>query len=67
MPMNVLTALAAGRTSPDVPPFVRSWTRDYDYLSVQPRTCRKLNPLPDRLEELDRSARFALYKIRRAP
>jgi hypothetical protein len=65
MPMNVLTALAAGRTSPDIPPFIRTWTRDYDYLYVigQPR----VNPLPDRLEELDRSARFVLYKIRRTP
>jgi hypothetical protein len=65
MPMNVLTALAAGLMSPDVPPFVRSWTRDYDYLYVigPPGP----NPLPDRLEELDRSARFVLYKIRRAP
>ena len=65
MPMNVLTALAAGRMSPDVPPFIRSWTRDYDYLYVLGPP--GANPLPDRLEELDRSARFALYKIRRAP
>jgi hypothetical protein len=65
MPMNVLTALAAGLMSPDVPPFVRNWTRDYDYLYVigPPGP----NPLPERLEELDRSARFVLYKIRRAP
>jgi len=26
-----------------------------------------MNPLPNRLEELDRSARFVLYKIRRTP
>jgi hypothetical protein len=65
VPMNVLTALAAGRTSPDVPPFIRDWTRDYDYLYLLGPQGE--NPLPDRLEELDRSARFILYKIRRAP
>jgi hypothetical protein len=65
MPMNVLAAIAAGRTSPDIPLFVRSWTRDYDYLYVLGP--QGTNPLPDRLEELDRSARFVLYKIRRAP
>jgi hypothetical protein len=26
-----------------------------------------VNPLPNLLEELDRSARFVLYKIRRTP
>jgi hypothetical protein len=65
MPMGVLAAIAAGRTSPDIPPFIRTWTQDYDYLYVLgPQV---VNPLPDRLEELERSTRFVLYKIRRAP
>jgi hypothetical protein len=65
MPMRALAAVAAGNTSPDLPLFVRTWTRDYDYLYVI--GSRGPNPLPDRLEELDRSARFVLYKIRRTP
>ena len=45
--------------------FVRTWYRDYDYLYVLgPHVT---NPLPNLLEELDRSARFVLYKIRRTP
>ncbi len=63
--MRVLAAIAAGQTSSDIPPFIRTWHRDYDYLYLLgPQVA---NPLPDRLEELDRSARFVLYKIRRAP
>jgi hypothetical protein len=65
MPMRVLAAIAAGRTSPDIPPFIRTWCQDYDYLYVLGP--QGANPLPDRLEELERSARFVLYKIRRAP
>jgi hypothetical protein len=63
MPMRVLAAVAAGQPPSDVPPFVRTWYRDYDYLYVLgPHVA---NPLPDLLEELDASARFVLYKIRR--
>jgi hypothetical protein len=65
MPIRVLTAIAAGRTPTDIPPFIRTWYRDYDYLYVLgPRV---VNPLPDLLEELDGSARFVLYKVHRAP
>jgi hypothetical protein len=65
MPIRVLTAIAAGQTPSDIPPFIRTWYRDYDYLYVLgPRVA---NPLPNLLEELDRSARFVLYKIRRTP
>jgi hypothetical protein len=65
MPMRVLTAIAAGQTSADLPAFIRSWPRDYDYLYViGPHI---VNPLPDLLEEVDSSTRFVLYKIRHAP
>jgi hypothetical protein len=65
VPVRVLAAIAAGRTSPDIPPFIRTWHRDYDYLYVLgPHVA---NPLPDLLEELDSSTRFVLYKIRRTP
>jgi hypothetical protein len=65
MPLRVLTAIAAGQTPSGVPPFIRSWTRDYDYLYVLgPHVA---NPRPDLLEQLDSSARFVLYKIHRAP
>jgi hypothetical protein len=63
MPIRVLAAVAAGQPPSDIPPFIRTWYRDYDYLYVLgPQVA---NPLPDLLEELDGSARFVLYKIRR--
>jgi hypothetical protein len=65
VPISVLAAIASGQTPSDVPPFIRTWYRDYDYLYVLGPDV--VNPLPDLLEELDRSARFVLYKIRRAP
>jgi hypothetical protein len=65
MPIRVLTAIAAGQTPSDIPPFIRTWYRDYDYLYVLGPPV--VNPLPNLLQELDRSARFVLYKIRRTP
>ncbi|MGH9810463.1 MAG: hypothetical protein ACRD9W_24990, partial [Terriglobia bacterium] len=65
VPIQVLAAIAAGQAPSDIPPFVRTWYRDYDYLYVLGPGV--VNPLPDRLEELDRSTRFVLYKIRRTP
>jgi hypothetical protein len=65
MPIRVLAAIAAGRAPSDVPPFIRTWYRDYDYLYVLGPGV--VNPLPNLLQELDRSARFVLYKIRRVP
>ena len=65
MPIRVLAAIAAGRTSSDIPPFIRTWYRDYNYLYVLGP--RMANPLPNLLEELDASTRFVLYRIRRTP
>ena len=65
VPIRVLAAIAAGQTPPGVPPFIRTWYRDFDYLYVL--GAGAANPLPNQLEELDRSARFVLYKIRRTP
>ena len=65
MPIHVLTAIAAGQTPTDIPPFIRTWYRDYNYLYVLGP--RMVNPLPNLLEELDGSTRFVLYKIRRTP
>lgn len=63
MPLGVLTAIAAGPPPTGIPPFVRTWHQDYDYLYVLgPRVA---NPLPELLEALDASERFVLYKIRR--
>jgi len=65
MPIRVLAAIAAGQAPSEVPSFVRTWYRDYDYLYVLGPSVA--NPLPNLLEELNRSARFVLYKIRRTP
>jgi hypothetical protein len=64
-PMRGLAAIAAGQTSPETPAFVRTWYRDYDYLYVLGPSLA--NPMPDLLQELERSARFVLYKIKRPP
>lgn len=64
VPSRLLAAIAAGQPPADVPLFVRSWYRDYDYLYVLgPRAA---NPLPDLLEVLDASERFVLYRIRKS-
>jgi hypothetical protein len=65
VPLRLLSAIAAGPTSEETPPFVRTWYRDYDYLYVLGP--RLVNPLPNLLEELDASRRFVLYKIRHTP
>lgn len=63
VPLTILAAIAAGKTGAGVPPFIRSWDRDFNYLYVLGAPVP--NPLPAVLEELDRSSRFVLYKIRR--
>jgi hypothetical protein len=65
VPLRGLAAIAASQTALETPAFVRAWYRDYDYLYVLGPSVA--NPLPDLLEELDRSARFVLYKIKRTP
>ncbi|WP_128927837.1 hypothetical protein [Bradyrhizobium guangxiense] len=63
VPVGLLAAVAAGHPPPDVPTFIRTWDRDFDYLYVL--GSRAANPLPDLLEVLDTSERFVLYRIRR--
>lgn len=63
VPLPILAAIAAGKTADIVPLYLRSWDRDFDYLYVLGTP--GANPLPALLEELNRSSRFVLYKIRR--
>jgi hypothetical protein len=63
VPMSILSAIAAGKTADIVPQYLRRWTSDFQYLYVLGTPAA--NPLPELLEELTRSSRFVLYKIRR--
>jgi hypothetical protein len=63
VPVAILAAIAAGKTAAATPSFIQSWYRDFDYLYVLGPHIQ--NPMPALLEELDSSARFVLYKIRR--
>lgn len=63
VPSDLLIAIATSQPLADVPPFLLTWYRDYDYLYLLGPPAA--NPLPDLLEVLDTSQRFALYKIRR--
>lgn len=63
VPSGLLTAIATGQPPADVPPSLRTWYQDYNYLYVLGPPAP--NPLPDLLEVLDASERFVLYKIRR--
>ncbi|PDT90005.1 hypothetical protein CO669_11045 [Bradyrhizobium sp. Y36] len=65
VPSDLLAAIAMGQPPADVPPFVRTWYRDFDYLYVLGSPAA--NPLPDLLEVLERSERFVLYRIHRKP
>jgi hypothetical protein len=65
VPLAILASIAAGKTAASVPAFIKSWQRDFDYLYVL--GSQVANPMPALLEELDRSPRFVLYKIRRQP
>jgi hypothetical protein len=65
VPMRLLSTIATGSAPAGAPSFVQTWHRDFDYLYVLGPAVR--NPLPDRLREVDRSARFVLYRINRQP
>jgi hypothetical protein len=65
VPSELLAAIATSQPPAGVPPFVRTWYRDFDYLYVLGPPAA--NPLPGLLEVLDTSERFVLYKIRRRP
>ena len=58
----VLKAVADGRPPAGTPDFVRSWPRDFDYLYVV--GAPEQNPMPDRLDLMERHRRFTLYRIR---
>src|SRR5262249_17313180 len=64
VPIRLLAAIATHQTL-ETPGFIRTWYRDFDYLHVLGPNVA--NPLPDLLEELDRSARFVLYRIQHIP
>jgi hypothetical protein len=61
-PIALLKALAEN-AAPDVPDFVRTWRRDFDYLYIIGPTIP--NPMPNLLEELYSAPRFVLYRIRK--
>jgi hypothetical protein len=63
VPLPILAGIAAGKTADIVPPYLRNWSKDFQYLYVLGTPAA--NPMPELLEELDRSSRFVLYKIRR--
>jgi hypothetical protein len=65
VPLRVLTAVASRERPFDVPDAIANWSRDFEYLYVLGP--HEPNPLPHLLEELDRSGRFVLYKIRHTP
>jgi hypothetical protein len=63
VPLDELIAIASDSSSSTSPPFVRHWVSDFDYLYVVGRHVSNL--MPELLEELVSSERFALYRIRR--
>ena len=63
--VSVLAAVANGARISEVPPHVRDWVHDYDYLYlIGPRGP---NPIPSRLTALTIGNSFTLYKIIRLP
>ena len=63
VPVDELIAIAEGSLTSASPPFARHWVSDFDYLYIVGRQIS--NPMPDLLEELISSERFALYRIRK--
>jgi hypothetical protein len=58
--ISFLQKIADGHIDDNDPPYLRTWTADYDYLYLTgPHTP---NPLPDLLTEMMTAARFTLYK-----
>ena len=63
--VSVLAAVANGTGISEVPPHVRDWVHDYDYLYlIGPRGP---NPIPSRLTALTTDNRFTLYRIIKLP
>ena len=63
VPTAILTAIATDRAPPGTPAFIRSWTRDFDYLYVV--GAAEPNPMPDILTTMETHLRFTLYRIRK--
>lgn len=63
VPIAILKAIAAESGMTDVPAYIRTWHRDFDYLYLVGPAAP--NPIPDLLQELQASSRFVLYRIRK--
>jgi hypothetical protein len=63
VPVNELIAIAGGNSSDSSPPYVSHWVSDFDYLYIIGRHIPNL--MPDLLEELMSTERFAFYRIRK--
>jgi hypothetical protein len=62
-PVLSLKYIAEYGATPETPLFLKTWQRDFEYLYLigQPIP----NPMPDRIEQILTSRRFALYKIKK--
>jgi hypothetical protein len=63
LPVKFLKYVAEHGAPTGTPPFVKSWTRDFDYLYLIGPSIPI--PMPDRLEFVMGAPRFALYRIRK--
>ena len=63
--VKMLAGIVAGRPSPETPDFVRNWHRDFDYVCLIRGDGK--NPMPDILQPVASSSRFALFRVRTAP
>lgn len=62
VPISLLESIARNGPGPDTRPFVRNWTKDYDYVYIVGRHVS--NPMADILVEMSSGPRFTLYRIK---
>lgn len=62
---SVLAAVANGASTSDIPPHVRDWVHDYDYLYLVGPPGP--NPMPSHLTALTAGNSFTLYRIIKVP